>query len=113
MPTKLLSTALSLVLVIIVYFSCAVCIPAQELADKSFGSRLFSQPASNVSARLEALPFLGSVLSHNQAGAQRSVRSTVSVQVIEPTNRAESSRNKNSSNARHLMEVRDSRLLVD
>ena len=107
MPPKLLSTALSLVLVILVSYSCADCIPAQELAEKTFGSQLFSQPANNVSSRLLALPFHGAVLSDNQASAQRSV------QAIEPTNQAESSKNKNSSSARHLMEVRDSRLLVD
>lgn len=113
MPPKLLTTSLSMVLVILVSFSCATCTPAQELADKGIGRGLFSQPASNVSGRLEALPFLAMVLSDNRACAKRSMRSAVSVRAIEPMSRTGALLNKDFSSAGQLIEVRDSRLLVD
>jgi hypothetical protein len=98
MPTNLLSTALSLILTISVSVSCAVWIPAQEIASKSV-DRLSSPPESHTSGGLSAWLVYGTVLSESRAN--------------EPVQSTKSLVNKNSSTARQLIEVRDSRLLVD
>jgi len=98
MPSKLLSTALSLVLTIIISVSCSIWTPAQEIASKSFGI-LASQPESHTSGRLSARLVYGTVLSESRAN--------------KPARNTKSLVNHSYSTARQLNEVRDSRLLVD